>query len=58
MKRLAYLVPVITLLALGTTVLYGQESVEQYLMGLNEPSKEDYIQLLYGGSHENQEISP
>jgi HEAT repeat protein len=54
MKRLAYLVPVITLLALGTTVLYGQESVEQYLMGLNEPSKEDYIQLLYGGSHENQ----
>lgn len=54
MKRLVYLVPVIALFALGTTVLYGQENVDQFLMGLTEPSKEDYIQLLYEGSHENQ----
>lgn len=33
---------------------YSQESVEQYLMKLKEPGVEDYIKLMYEGSHENK----
>ncbi len=49
-----YMVLVIVLAAfLGGSLLYAQESVEQYLLSFDEPSKEDYIALLYQGSHEN-----
>jgi HEAT repeat protein len=59
MKRIIHLVPFIVFLIFigGYMPLHGQESVEQYLMGLDEPSKEDYIQLLYEGSHENQVLA-
>jgi len=41
------------LLIVPATVL-AQESVEQYLLEMKEPSKEDYINLLYQGSQENK----
>jgi HEAT repeat protein len=37
----------------GGSLLYAQESVEQYLLSLDEPEQADYINLLYEGSHEN-----
>ena len=37
----------------GGSLLHAQESVEQYLLSLNDPTKEDYIKLLYEGSHIN-----
>jgi HEAT repeat protein len=43
----------ILLSVVGGSVLYAQESVEQYLLGLDEPSQKDYVNLLYEGSHEN-----
>jgi len=32
----------------------AQESVEQYLMKLTKPGVDDYVKLLYEGSHENK----
>ena len=43
----------IILALFGGSLLYAQESVEQYLLSLNDPTKEDYINLLYEGSHVN-----
>jgi HEAT repeat protein len=36
---------------------YAQESVEQYLLNLKEPTAEDYIRLLYEGAQENKLIA-
>ncbi|KPJ83663.1 MAG: hypothetical protein AMS17_17170 [Spirochaetes bacterium DG_61] len=52
MRKIIFLC--IALFLLGAILLHAQESVEQYLLSLKEPSKEDYIALLYEGSHENQ----
>jgi len=52
MKRILLLLPVIVLMCAGS--LCAQESVEQYLLNLQEPKAEDYIRLLYEGSHENK----
>lgn len=39
------------------SVACAQESVEQYLLNLKEPTAEDYIGLLYEGSQENKLIA-
>lgn len=39
------------------SVAYAQESVEQYLLNLQEATAEDYINLLYEGSQENKLIA-
>jgi len=51
MKKI--IIPFSIIFIFGCGLLYAQESVEQYLLNLNEPSKEDYVKLLYEGSHEN-----
>lgn len=33
--------------------LFAQESVEQYLLNLQDPSQEDYVKLVYEGDREN-----
>jgi HEAT repeat protein len=48
-----YILIIIVLAVFGGSLLHAQESVEQYLLGLDGPSKEAYIDLLYEGSHQN-----
>ena len=43
---------ILSLISLST--LFAQESVEQYLLNLTQPTTKDYIKLLYSGSHENK----
>jgi HEAT repeat protein len=52
MKRCFYFV--VAALMLSCSFAFAQESVEQYLLNLKEPKQEDYIKLLYEGSHDNQ----
>jgi HEAT repeat protein len=37
--------------------LLAQESVEQYLLNLKAPKEEDYIRLLYEGSHDSKVLA-
>jgi len=39
---------------ISISTLFAQESVEQYLLNLTQPSVKDYINLMYSGSHENK----
>jgi HEAT repeat protein len=52
-----YILILIVLALIGGSLLHAQESVEQYLLGLDEPSKEAYIDLLYEGSHQNMVLA-
>jgi HEAT repeat protein len=52
MRRIVLLLPVF--LCICFSAAFAQESVEQYLLNLNEPKAEDYVKLLYQGSHENK----
>jgi HEAT repeat protein len=52
MKRCLYFV--VAAFMFCCSIAFAQESVEQYLLNLKEPKEEDYIKLLYEGSHENQ----
>jgi len=57
MKRICLLITVMGLLAMvffGSSVVFAQESVEQYLLNLTQPTVKDYINLMYNGSHENK----
>jgi len=51
MKKIGVLVAV--LFVLGVGVLHAQESIEQFLRDLEKPGKDDYVKLIYEGSHEN-----
>ena len=51
MRRFIFIFVILALF--GGSLLHAQESVEQYLLSLDEPSKEAYIDLLYEGSHQN-----
>ena len=42
------------ILIFAGTVLYGQESIEQYLQNIDGPSTEDYLRLLYQGGREDK----
>ena len=55
MKKVIMILISIMLFA-GTSV-YAQESIEQYLMKLTQPGVEDYVKLLYEGSHENKVLA-
>jgi HEAT repeat protein len=55
MRKYIFLFVIFALI--GGSLLHAQESVEQYLLGLTEPTKEDYIKLLYEGSHENMVLA-
>jgi HEAT repeat protein len=55
MKKILLVLFVFTLFCLST--VYAQESVEQYLLNLQEPKAEDYVKLLYEGSHESKLIA-
>ncbi len=52
MKKTVILVAV--LCVLGAGVLHAQESIEQFLRELEKPGKDDYVKLIYEGSHENK----
>jgi HEAT repeat protein len=55
MRRILLLSTVLLfLLAACSVPVFAQESVEQYLLNLQNPKAEDYIKLLYEGSHENK----
>jgi HEAT repeat protein len=59
MRRRLKILCKINLLIIGFTILFfssiaAQESIEQYLLNLKEPKAEDYVKLLYEGSHESQ----
>ncbi len=55
MKKVSFFTA--TLLLLLSTTLFAQESIEQYLMQLTQPDVEDYIKLMYEGSHENKVLA-
>jgi HEAT repeat protein len=52
-----YILIIMVLSVFGASLLYAQESVEQYLLSLEEPTKEAYLDLLYEGSHENMVLA-
>jgi HEAT repeat protein len=41
-------------LIFGSTLVYAQENTEQYLQNIKGPPIEDFIKLIYEGSHEDQ----
>lgn len=41
------------LLFLSGGALFAQESVEQYLLDMQDPAQEDYVKLIYEGDREN-----
>jgi HEAT repeat protein len=47
----------IIIFILGSTLLYAQENTEQYLQNIEGPKIEDFIKLIYEGSHEDQLIA-
>jgi HEAT repeat protein len=54
MKRAVLAIAIVWGIFLMGGQLFAQESVEQYLLNLKEPSQEDYVKLLYEGSRENK----
>jgi len=52
MKKIGVLVAVLCILGVG--LLHAQESIEQFLRDLEKPGKDDYVKLIYEGSHENK----
>ena len=55
MRRYIFIFVILALF--GGSLLHAQESVEQYLLSLEDPTREDYINLLYEGSHENMVLA-
>jgi len=45
---------ILTFTLIAASGVFAQESVEQYLLNLTQPTVKDYINLMYNGSHENK----
>jgi HEAT repeat protein len=54
MKRAVLAIATLLGIFLVAGCLFGQESVEQYLLNLQDPSEDDYIKLIYEGNRENK----
>lgn len=45
---------ILTFTLIAASEVFAQESVEQYLLNLTQPTVKDYINLMYNGTHENK----